>query len=246
MSVLSQEQLDQLIGQQAPKAYRCLLLADQNISVCKVLKYETPPSLQKRVEIKEFEETIIQQALVIRENIKIPFWEAVFSACVISGKCSKALLEATFYRNKQGESYEFNRKDIESGILEDMTRDNASNLGLCSKVFGVDGRDYNFSFLDFHCDVIDSNKKIVHDVCRHLMPQGFVVLDSGDSYHASSIYLMSNEERIYTLGKAIRVSPIIDSIYIAHQLQQDFSSIRISLGGKAKKIPIVVDAWCPG
>ena len=244
--VINKSNLEQLIGQTAAIAYRSLLLSHHDLKRCTLFKYKTPPPLQQRVSITTFEKAIIEQALSIREQTKIPFWEAIFSACIKNGKCSDALLEATFYHSGQGDPVQYDRDDIESGGLDKATDRDTRNVSLCSKVFDSASKPHHLGFLDFHCDVADANKHIVHSVCRILLPQGFLILDSGDSYHATSLYLMSNEQRIFTLGKAIRVSPIIDSLYIAHQLNQSSSSIRISKGGKAKKHPIVVDAWCPG
>lgn len=243
--MLTQSKLNELIGKKASVAYRSVLLAHHDLRKCTVFKYDSPPTLQQRVEITAFEKAIIEQALLIREETKIPFWEAIFSSCVKSGQCSESLLEATFFHNGQGSPASYDRHDLESGIFEKITDGNTCNLGLGSEVLDVHDESHHFSFLDFHCEVTDDNKRIVYSVCRMLMPQGFLLLDSGDSYHATSLYLMSNEQRIHLLGKAIRVAPIIDSLYIAHQLQQSSSSLRISMGGKAKKFPIVIDAWCP-
>jgi len=243
--MLRQSELDELIGRTAAVAYRAILLAHQDLKSCTVFEYDSPPLLQQRITITEFEKAIIEQALSIREITKIPFWEAVFSACLKSGQCTDALLAATFFHNGQGYPISYDRRELDSDALDKATKEYTRNIGLGSEVFIAHNESRHLNFLDFHCEVTDDNLRIVHQVCRGLMPQGFVIFDSGDSYHASSLNLMSAEERIHVLGKALLVSPIVDSLYIAHQLQQGSSSIRISNGGKAKKFPIVIDAWCP-
>ncbi len=243
--MLRQSEIDELIGKPASLAYRTLILAHQNIERCTIFRYTSPPLLQERIEIKEFEKTIIEQALSIRKATKVPFWEAIFSACMKSGECTAALLKATFFHQGQGQSIDYYRRDLESDILVKVTEGNTLNVSLCSEVIDTHEESHHLNFLDFHCEVSKNNTRIVHSVCRELMPQGFLVLDSGDSYHASSLNLMSAEQRIHVLGKSILVSPIIDSIYIAHQLQQSSSSIRISEGGKATKLPTVIDGWSP-
>lgn len=245
MSIVDQSRLNRLLGKTAPVAYRAVLLAHGDVQICTVFRYVSPPSLQERIAITDFENDIIKRALSIREGAKIPFWEAVFSACIQEGRCSSGLLKATFFHNGQGAPVEYQRSDLESGILESLTEGNSLNVSLGSKVF--DGRNEcrHLNLLDFHCDISESNTRLVYQVCRELMPHGFLILDSGDSYHAASIDLVSPEQRVRMLGKALLVSPIVDVPYIAHQLQQDSSSIRISRGGKAKKIPVVIDAWCP-
>jgi hypothetical protein len=243
--MLRQSELDELVGKTAAVAYRAVLLAHGKLKRCTVFTYAFPPPLQQRIEITDVENAIIEQALSLREATKIPFWEAVFATCIKTGQCTDALLEATFFHAGQGQAVNYDRRDLESDVLYKITKRSTSNVSLCSKVFDVREQSRYLNFLDFHCEVTNDNTRIVRGVCQKLMPQGFLILDSGDSYHASSLSLMSAEQRVHVLGKAILASPIIDSFYIAHQLQQDSSSLRISKGGKAKKFPIVIDAWCP-
>jgi hypothetical protein len=57
--------------------------------------------------------------------------------------------------------------------------------------------------------------------------------------------MVSDEGRIHMLAVALLASPIVDARYVAHQLLQDSSSIRISRGGKLGKVPVIIDAWEP-
>lgn len=61
---------------------------------------------------------------------------------------------------------------------------------------------------------------MVAAVCRRVMPHGFLLLDSGDSYHACGIALLAGQERPEFLGRSLFFSPIVDSAYVAHQLVQ--------------------------
>lgn len=88
--------------------------------------------------------------------------------------------------------------------------------------------------MDLHCEVSARNHGVVLRVCRHVMPQGFLLLDSGGSYHACGMTVTSDEGRIHTLGEALLASPTVDARYVAHQLLQESSSIRISLGESGK------------
>lgn len=233
-----------LVGTTAPVAYRALLLANPKLEKITVCRYSTPPLLQQRIRVGPFEQRMIDRALELRAETKIPFWQAVFSACILAGECSQSLVDATFVHAGQGTIAEYERRDLETGILEQLTA-GASNVALGSKVF-ESGRGWvHLCLLDFHCEISEPNMRIAHQVCRALMPEGFLLLDSGDSYHACSMDLSSGNDRIRLLGKALLASPIVDAVYIAHQLQQEGSSIRISRGGKERKVPIVVDAWCP-
>jgi hypothetical protein len=238
-------QFGELIGQSAAVAYRAILLRYPDVRECTVFHYQSPPLLQQRIVMTPFEEAIVRDALQIRANTKIPFWEAIFSACVLKAECSEALLSATFYHHGQGIAEGYSRDAIERNILERVAEDDAVNVALGSKVICEGDRELHLGLLDFHCDISASNTEIVYRVCRYLLPRGFMVLDSGDSYHAAGLNLMSAEERVRLLGRALMASPIVDVPYIGHQLQQDSSSIRISRGGKAKQVPTVLRVGLP-
>ncbi|MEW6684482.1 MAG: hypothetical protein AB1451_16425 [Nitrospirota bacterium] len=245
MPRLTSADLTGLLGKSAAVAYRVILLAQETVKGCTVFKYISPPPLQERVALTDFEKEIVEQALLIRENTKLPFWEAVFSACIRKGQCTDALLKATFFHNGQGLAVVCGRDDLESGVLERLVEGDSANVSLGSEILDRQNESRHLMFLDFHCEVSEGNTRIVHQVCQNLMPEGFLVLDSGDSYHASTIKLVTPKERISMLGKALLASPIVDTTYIGHQLQQESSSIRISKGGKAKRYPVVIGTWCP-
>lgn len=245
MSALTQSDLNALLGQPAAVAYRVLLLAQPILQQWSVFRYSSPPTLQQRVPITAAEQAVIDQALEIRELTKIPFWHAVFGACLLRGYCTNSLLQGAFFHNGQGTRTDYDRAALAADMLDTVTGGEQANIGLGSKIIDSDGVAWHLNLLDFHCDIGAANTRIVHSICRELMPQGFLILDSGDSYHAAGIQPVSPEQRIQMLGKALLASPVVDVPYVAHQLQQDSSSIRISKGGKAKKYPIVVDAWCP-
>lgn len=234
-----------LLGRPAPYVYRCVLLAQHDAAVATICRYASPPSLQRRVHMTDYEESIVDAALVIRERDKLPFWEAVFCAAIQSGECRDTLLDASLYHGGLGDLTECSREAIENGVLEEAVEGGARNVGLSSKVRMSSGECRHLMFLDFHSEVSDRNVELVHRVCRRLIPSGFVIFDSGDSYHAASLALGTSEDRIRFLGRALLVAPIVDPTYIAHQLQQDASSIRISRGGKREQFPTAVDVYLP-
>jgi hypothetical protein len=242
MQTFGTNELRSLIGQSAACAYKTILLSHP-IERVEIFNYQSPPKLQQRVELTEEEHALIGEALKLRASSRIPFWDALFSVSLNSGVFTDSLLSAAFFHNGQGSMTVHDREAVESGILERITVGNQQNVALGSKVVLLANREAHVGLLDFHCDISDTNTKIVHKICRELMPDGFLILDSGDSYHACASSLQSPNERIAMLGKALLVSPIVDAQYVAHQLQQGSSSIRMSRGGKAKKFPTVVDAW---
>jgi len=233
----------ELIGKEAAVAYRALVLKHPEIQGVTLFQYDAPPQMQERISLTEVESELIERANRMRCGTGVPFWEALFATCSVEERCTDPILAATFFHNGQGMPQNISRKEIEDGMMESAARNARRTVALGSKLAGEEGSLGHLNFLDLHCPVSPGNHAIVHRVCRHLMPQGFLLLDSGGSYHACNVAVVSNEDRIQTLAKALLASPIVDARYVAHQLLQDSNSIRISRGGKAGKVPIVIDAW---
>ena len=234
------QKLFDLVGTDAPTAYRDLILAHADVVAITVCLYKTPLLLQQRISATPFEQEIIDTALGIRSEVKIPFWEAIFAACLRAGKCSDSLLDAALFHNGFGDLTTIATKRLELNGLKDIVASGQNNIGLASRVELADVPAHHLAMMDFHCSVTVKNIEMVTSICRRLMPNGFLLLDSGDSYHACGIVLLTAEERLEFLSKSLFFAPIVDSAYIAHQLMQPMSSIRISTGGSRTKCPEVL------
>lgn len=195
---------------------------------------------QRRLEMTSYEESILNAALEIRSENKLPFWEALFCAALRKKDCRTSLLDAALFHAGVGETTSLNRQAISGHALEAATKGDARNIGLSSKVQLATGEYRHLAMLDFHCEISAKNTELVGQICGRVIPGGFVVVDSGDSYHAVSTELFTEMERYAIIGKALLLAPIVDTTYVAHQLQQPESSIRISKGGKMEKYPVVV------
>jgi hypothetical protein len=230
---------------EAAAAYRALLLDHTEMQGATLFRYDAPPRMQERILLTDVELDLIELANRTRAGTGVPFWEALFATCSIEERCTDPILTATFFHNGQGEAQQISRMDIEKGVIQSAARDARRIVALGSRLDGVKGTLGHLIFLDLHCEVSPGNKTVVHQICRHVMPQGFLLLDSGGSYHACSLTLVSDVDRIHMLAKALLASPIVDARYVAHQLLQDSNSIRVSQGGKTGRVPIVIDAWTP-
>ena len=237
--------LSKLVGLQAPQAYRKLLESWTDVEAVNIFEYEAPPHMQDRIVMGETERRLVERAKRMRHGTGVPFWEAVFATCSVEGQCSDSIISAALFHNGQGVQKHVSMRQIDEGALEKVVKEGANRVvALGSRVFGRDGPRGHLNFMDFRCLVSEQSRVLVHRICRRLMPDGFLLLDSGGSYHACSANIVSDEERIRMLAMALLVSPIVDARYAAHQLLQESSSIRISNGGSQGRIPVVVDAWC--
>ena len=234
------------VGMSAASAYTQLLLTHLRVQRISVFRYRSPPSLQQRIQLTSADQLLIDQALTLRKSARLPFWNALFSACLLSETHTPQLVGAAFFHSGPGEAVVYDRDAVEAGVLEELARQGAANVGISSEVSDAEGCVWHLPLLDFHCEVSPHNEALAALVCSHLMLDGYLLIDSGDSYHACGFKLFTSEERVRMLGKALLTAPVVDSHYVAHQLQQDASSIRISKGGKASRGPFVVRAWAPG
>jgi len=239
------DDVQSFVGMEAADAYAKILLSHRSVQQVSVYRYASPPTLQQRIPVKAIEQSLIDQALAIRKDVFLPFWHALFVACLKSQAYSPELIRAAFFHNGPGEPVAYGRDAIESGILGDLSRSGRGNLGLSSLVHDAYDEAWHLPLLDFHCDISPINEELTAHICSLLMPSGFILIDSGDSYHACGLKLLSVDERIQMLGRALLAVPVVDGHYIAHQLQQTASSIRISLGGKTSRLPVVVRARAP-
>lgn len=242
MASLTQSQLNDLIGLPAAVAYQTVLLHHESLESFTVHRYASPPRLQERVPMGPFEQALVDETATM-SDVAVSFWLKLFALCASRGQCSEALLKAAFFHNGPGAETEHARAELESGLLQRVSQEAPPNVSLGSRVIDSRYGEMHINMMDFDIVVNDANTEIIVSVCRELMPSGFLVLVSGDSYHAVATELVEPSERIALLGKALLVSPLVDIHYIGHQLQQRASSIRISKGGRAGQCPVVLRAW---
>jgi hypothetical protein len=117
-----------------------------------------------------------------------------------------------------------------------------ASLALLSEVVCRDGSLRHLPMVDFHAFKSARNQRIVEAVSERLFPQGAILLDSGESYHAYGNRLMSKCEFREFLGKAMLCVPIVDRAYLAHQLIEGRCALRLTSGGGKSHVPTVVAA----
>jgi len=237
-----EDYLGSSINKESHIFYRDLILNFTDITHFELCRYHSPPPLQKRITINEAEQDLIDKALEIRKDGVTPFWPALFSTCLKEGWVSENVVTAALFHNGPGQIETKSTALLKSNLLTKIIEKDERNVGLSSRLKHKNGSSYHLALLDFRSEVTPQNTKLIKTVCTKLFKGGFVLIDSGDSYHACGLDLLSEEERLDFLAKSLMLAPIIDTAYIGHQLQQPFSSIRISKGGGRNKVPRIVAA----
>ena len=232
------------IGARAGSIYRDLILSHDDIRKARVRSYRSAPSLQRRLPDTASAHALVSAALERRARAGVPFWQALMGMIRDGGVVPGDLLDAALFHQDPDPGHEVARRELERGELERLAGTTSAPVALDSRLELVDGCAH-LLFMDFRVPPSGSNTQLVSAVCRRLMPEGFVALTSGRSYHACGVALHHAEERIAFLGRALLFSPIVDDRYIAHQLMHTSSAIRISGWSRTDPPPEVVTIWYP-
>jgi len=205
--------------------------------------YSPPPILQDRICFTKNEKELETEALGIRDQFNLPFWDSIMLKSFLRQSVpSRILHESLFHQPNTNSIFNISRDEIlNNKILIIANETNNSKWLSVLSDFKVDGNDiYHIPLLDFHCPCCKENDELVKEVAKILFPDGAVILDSGKSYHCYGLLLLTGDEFIDFLSKALLFSPIIDRAYIAHQLLERRCALRISRGGSIKKEPTVL------
>lgn len=167
------------------------------------------------------EERSYQYAMDIRKEYSIPFWHGMISSLINNPNFSEIILNEVGKHNvNQREKYiakeEFKYLDFES-----------PNIAINSKVKMQNNIIRHFPMLDFRIEKSELNQRIVESVCRELVDFPGYIIDSGNSYHFIGTKLLTKLQLDKFLGKALLFTPIIDDIWLAHQLIEGSCSLRI-------------------
>lgn len=232
------------MGASAAAVYRDLILLHQRVTKVRVRRYRPPPSLQDRLTTTDSGQSLVRAALMLRERIEVPFWQALMIAIRDSECVPDRLLDAAMFHEGSGICADLTRAEVERGELESHASTRGSLVALDS-LLELEGREAHLALMDFRVTPSDANTRLVVAICRRLLSDGFVVLASGRSYHVCGTALQVAEERIAFLGRSLLFSPIVDDRYVAHQLSQPSSSLRISASVDSELGPHVVAIWYP-
>jgi hypothetical protein len=183
---------------------------------------------------------IVDKAIELRKDGVTPFWSAVFSICLQFGQCTQGIADGALFHAGPGKVEHLHVSKLREGAFTSYFALDTEQIGLASRILRQDGSVAHLTQLDFRCPISTQNEALLLVICRSLYEGGFVLVDSGHSYHSFGTELVTSEGRVRFLGRALQFSPIVDTAYLGHQLQQSFSTLRISRGGSASRMPRVV------
>lgn len=213
------------------------------IAAVRVFKYQPPPAAQLRIERSEVENFLFEKALELRRELQLPFWDSLLLSCFSCTEVPQSILDAAqLHISHRSSETEVERGSVLDGTLYKLAadRERDSSLALVSEVRTINGKNEHIPLLDFHIPHSEVNQKIVTSILHRLLPSGFILLRSGRSYHAWGTKTITLDDYPTFLARAMLYSPIIDRAYLAHQLIESRSALRISEGYPEKPIPSVI------
>lgn len=233
------------IGLEASEAYTRIVADLPEISSTQVCGFDDPPALDHRLELTAEETALYDEAIEFRAQSGLPFWEALMLNLFSRKQETERLLKAAlFHQTNRIRNVPFPRDSVSRGALKAIASSVSKPqvVAWISEMWLVDGSKKHLPMLDFHCPVSAENEKLATDAAKTLLGGPFLLLNSGNSYHAIGRRLVELDALIEVLARSLLLSPIIDRGYIAHQLIEKRCALRISKGGHENKVPIVVAA----
>lgn len=197
---------------------------NNNISSIRVVSHD----IQKdtKIDLKSVwtgrEENVYNNALQLKANYSIPFWNGIMLSNINNPQWSESCLSASFRHNPVHFVADVPVNRIET--LKTITVE-GDRKSINSHVMTTEGKVKHIPMLDFHIPVNTVNTGIVKYICKIIGQDGYI-LNSGRSYHFIGKTLFSHENMIKFLGQALLFTPIVDEIWIAHQLQDGSCSLR--------------------
>lgn len=230
------------IGLTSADAVQRLFMSLRNVVSVTLASYSHLPMLQNRLIPSMAESAVINEAIELRSELQLPFWDCVMLSISKSKESVDSLLDvAGTHVSLRDSDIILDRASVSCGMIQERAEnERGEKLETCvvSEVQTSGGLTMHLPMMDFHCAPTAAGQAAAIAVSKRIFPGGAVLLKSGESFHAYGKTLISTTEFFEFLGHALLYSPIIDRAYIAHQLIERRCALRIS--GRNKPIPMTV------
>lgn len=189
------------------------------------------PLLQERQAIVGEAAEIVDRALALREQTALPFWDSVILSSFGAAESVRTLLGSALHHHSQRESlFRLKRTECTATAIRTLAAEvpNGETLALLSCVgLSPEGRAH-LPMLDFHLPYEPRNDQIALDAIDALAPGPGYLIRSGKSYHFLGTRPLDSDANAAFLYRALLIGPIVDRSWIAHQLLEGRSALRVS------------------
>jgi hypothetical protein len=189
-------------------------------------KFPKQKLLQERIVFGKYEEVQFYEALQIRDELGLPFWDSMMLTYFGKEQTSDKILDIALMHNSPLEKIVV----AEINLIREKFIDNDSLLLALNSVIELKDKVIkHLPLLDFHIPISENNRNQIKKVLKHLGLTNGYLLESGESYHYIGKQMMNIEDLLVMLNKALFFSPIIDKTWIAHQLLEKSCSLRVGI-----------------
>jgi hypothetical protein len=232
-----------VIGFEAPRFVALLVQRFPNIEAITLFRPPSSLPIQQDPSIDGSEQVLIKQALAIRSELSLPFWDSLL--LYISTHPAKAhhlLKRATLHNPQNLDALQIHRDDCTESRLRKIIEvlPCGRMLAISSRMLTRQGNTLHLPMLDFHCLASPENDILVKSVMTEIGLEGYIAR-SGRSYHFYGNKLVDEQSLVAILAKALLFSPIVDRAWIAHQLLERACGLRISPGKDYQNCPVIID-----
>ncbi len=221
-----------------------IVSAQPEVTRIRLFEPPFPPTAQERlapsVTADDIEDAF-NRALKLREELEIPFWDGALLAARAHGQAPVGLLSAACYHQSAQNVQLVEREAISEETLRAMAARVSPGrmLALSSAVDMRDGSMLHIPMLDFHGLHFPEHLAVAREIIAQLAIEG-VLLSSGKSFHFYGEALLPAERLIAFLARALLFAPLVDHRWVAHQLLEGASALRISSQDTSGVPPYVV------
>ncbi len=188
------------------------------------------PLLLQRAELSKEELEIVQRAKSLKASTLLPFWDALLTISMRAAAPTVGIFRAATYHNAITDNVHTlltstlalnELRAIETTLTSDKI------LAVASKVKCADGTVRHIPQIDFHCSDNPTTRDTVMELLNVLGLRGYL-LASGKSFHFYGVDLLAESEFAKFMGRILLFSPIVDRAWIAHQLIEGQTALRLS------------------
>lgn len=216
---------------------RAILESNEEINSLQIKEFPSRQILQERLTLSGAEMENIKQALRIREDLRLPFWDCLISQYLQDEIYSTRLLSEALFHNSFCSCINISSNELEN-ISNLILQNSARQFAISSSVTLKNGKVKHIPMLDFHIPMRSSFPSVIQDILNLLGEGDGFILESGESYHYYGTRLLDEKQMLIFLAKALRMSPIIDRAWISHQIEEGACALRI--GAKKGFYPHIV------
>jgi len=211
------------------------------IASVRYFESELPPPIQDAVPSGQLTAKLVSEALSIRASTGMQFTEALLLTVLRGRRPSAALIKAIgrHYSNDL-KTRKVSRNPLR--ILRRIVADRPATkmVVLTSEVTLSDGRKRHLPMLDLRYRPSPTHQQTVLDLASAMGVEGGYLVLSGGSYHLYGSVLLTPTQWRRFLGRALLYAPIVDRAWIAHQLIEGYSALRISPKPNESAAPQVI------